>query len=178
MKREIAPGVFIIGSGSFSSNAYLLESGGKRLLIDSGDGMLPINFTPEICLLTHGHRDHTAGVASHWPRVYLHRKDMFTNERTYFLCPPQAKPYDFINLTWGNFALQVMHTPGHTLGSISILEKTHGLLFSGDTKFAFGDHGRTDLGGDEQMMQVSLSLLQKLDYKLLCPGHGSCEPKR
>ena len=54
------------------SSIYMIEENGKKLLIDSGDGKAPIDFTPDICILTHGHYDHTLGVKDDWKIVLLH----------------------------------------------------------------------------------------------------------
>ncbi|MFN3910199.1 MAG: MBL fold metallo-hydrolase, partial [Candidatus Anstonellaceae archaeon] len=64
-----------------------------------------------------------------------------------------------------------------TPGSISIFEKNTKILFSGDTLFAHGYFGRTDLGGSEKDMKKSLEILKKIDWKVLCPGHGELEYK-
>jgi glyoxylase-like metal-dependent hydrolase (beta-lactamase superfamily II) len=65
---------------------------------------------------------------------------------------------------------KVIHTPGHTAGSICLYKDN--ILISGDTLFGTG-HGRTDLpGGNEEAMRKSLQLLSKLDWLYLLPGHG------
>jgi glyoxylase-like metal-dependent hydrolase (beta-lactamase superfamily II) len=81
-------------------------------------------------------------------------------------------------MKWGKFELEFIHTPGHTKGSVCILEKKSGVLFSGDTLFADGNYGRTDLlGGSQEQMDKSLALLKTIDYKVLCPGHGRIEKR-
>lgn len=72
----------------------------------------------------------------------------------------------------GETKLTVMHTPGHTMGSVCYM--ADGVILTGDTLFS-GSIGRCDLyGGDEMVMQDSLKRLVRLegDYKLY-PGHGS-----
>jgi len=65
---------------------------------------------------------------------------------------------------------RVIHTPGHTQGSVCLYDGE--TLISGDTLFADG-YGRTDLlGGDEAQMDYSLKRLADLEYSLLLPGHG------
>jgi glyoxylase-like metal-dependent hydrolase (beta-lactamase superfamily II) len=66
----------------------------------------------------------------------------------------------------------VFHTPGHTKGGICLYDGE--TLISGDTVFAGGGFGRTDIGGDVNDMQNSLEKLSKLDVKYLLPGHGPC----
>jgi glyoxylase-like metal-dependent hydrolase (beta-lactamase superfamily II) len=74
-----------------------------------------------------------------------------------------------------NFSFEVVHTPGHTPGSICLYDKMKKILISGDTLFE-DSIGRTDLqGGNKQDMQKSLQRLSKLDINYLLPGHG--EPK-
>jgi glyoxylase-like metal-dependent hydrolase (beta-lactamase superfamily II) len=73
----------------------------------------------------------------------------------------------------GDSVLRVIHTPGHTLGSICLYEADSKSLFSGDTVFPHGGIGRTDLpGGSSQDLIRSISKLAKLDVRVLYPGHG------
>ncbi len=72
----------------------------------------------------------------------------------------------------GEIALRVLHTPGHSPGSISLLEK--GIVFSGDTLFA-GSIGRTDqMGGDRKTLLKSIktNLMTLPDDTKVFPGHG------
>jgi glyoxylase-like metal-dependent hydrolase (beta-lactamase superfamily II) len=74
---------------------------------------------------------------------------------------------------FGSITLEVLHTPGHTEGSVSLLARDEGLLLSGDTLFA-GGWGRVDLpGGSAEQMVQSLARLARLpdDVRVL-PGHG------
>ena len=77
-------------------------------------------------------------------------------------------------IVFGEIQLEVMHLPGHTEGSVGLLERAAGLLFSGDTLFA-GSWGRTDLpGGSEENMAESLGRLAGLpDGLRVLPGHGA-----
>lgn len=75
----------------------------------------------------------------------------------------------------GRLRFQVLHTPGHTEGSVCLYEPTHRLLLSGDVLFA-GSFGRTDLpGGDDAAMVESLSRLARdlRDDVRVLPGHGA-----
>jgi glyoxylase-like metal-dependent hydrolase (beta-lactamase superfamily II) len=74
---------------------------------------------------------------------------------------------------FGDIRLTVLHTPGHTEGSVCLLDRDAGLLFSGDTLFA-GGWGRVDLpGGDPTDMAASLARLSELeDATEVFPGHG------
>jgi hydroxyacylglutathione hydrolase len=74
----------------------------------------------------------------------------------------------------GNLVFDVLHTPGHTEGSVCLYEESHGLLLAGDVLFA-GSYGRTDLpGGDDQAMVDSLARLARElpDEVRVLPGHG------
>lgn len=77
-------------------------------------------------------------------------------------------------IRFGEIALTVLHTPGHTEGSVCLVADSERLLFTGDTLFA-GSWGRTDLpGGSEEEMVDSLGRLAGLGEDLrVLPGHGS-----
>lgn len=167
--KEIAEGLRAVYGESLSSNVYLVSDPGKgTLAIDAGAARV-LDSEPSMLVLTHAHYDHSGGVDEGWRNVYLHRDDF--GGGPFFNVPENAKPLDMKRILWGSFELEVLHTPGHTMGSICLFEKRKGILFSGDTLFADGI-GRTDLGGDWDMMQNSLSVIDKLGWKLLCPGHG------
>ncbi|MEE8403197.1 MAG: MBL fold metallo-hydrolase, partial [Candidatus Hydrothermarchaeaceae archaeon] len=71
----------------------------------------------------------------------------------------------------GDSILKVIHTPGHTIGSISLFLEDERALFSGDTLFTNGGFGRTDLGGDAKMLLNSLERLKDVNFDMLYPGH-------
>jgi glyoxylase-like metal-dependent hydrolase (beta-lactamase superfamily II) len=74
----------------------------------------------------------------------------------------------------GNLVFDVLHTPGHTEGSVCLYEERHALLLSGDVLFA-GSYGRTDLpGGSDADMVASLARLARdlPDGVRVLPGHG------
>jgi len=75
---------------------------------------------------------------------------------------------------FGSLILRVLHTPGHTEGSVCLLDVDTGALFSGDTLFA-GAWGRVDLpGGDPAQMVESLARLTDLEDPVrVLPGHGA-----
>ena len=93
-----------------------------------------------------------------------------------FEIPPSVPAVDLAEggvVRFGEIEFQVLHTPGHTEGSVCLLEPSSGLLFSGDTLFA-GSWGRTDFpGGSEEQMIESLARLAGLpDGLRVLPGHG------
>ena len=67
---------------------------------------------------------------------------------------------------------EIVHTPGHTQGSICLLNRGAGILITGDTIFAKGFTGRTDLpGGSVEQMKASLKKLEKFRLEKILPGH-------
>lgn len=71
-----------------------------------------------------------------------------------------------------DFLLKVLHTPGHTKGSICLYDEEKRILFSGDTVFSGGAFGRVDLPtGNAKELTESLLTLSKLEVKYLLPGH-------
>jgi len=93
-----------------------------------------------------------------------------------FPIPPSVPALDLAEgsrIRFGDVDLTVLHTPGHTEGSVCLLSQEDRVLISGDTLFA-GGWGRTDLpGGDAEAMVGSLARLATLDDGLtVLPGHG------
>ncbi len=177
--KKIAEDTFMLRTDSRTcGTVYLIEEKGKRLLIDSGDGKLPdFGFVPDICILTHGHFDHTSGVKPNWKQVLLH-PDEFSFGGAHIKIPKNAAKNPMTQMAFGSHLLEFFHTPGHTDGSICMFDRKTGVLFSGDTKFANGVWGRTDIGGSDEKMQASLTMVEYIPYKLLCPGHGDTEEKQ
>jgi len=140
------------------------------------------NLYPVAVILTHGHPDHTAGVATlreSFPdiKVYIHKLDaeMLTSS----LVPPPSSIVPILLLEeeivieQAGIKLQVLHTPGHTSGGICLYSEDEGIVFTDDALFAEGV-GRTDLGGN--MAQLIKSIREKLltlpDDTKVYPGHG------
>jgi glyoxylase-like metal-dependent hydrolase (beta-lactamase superfamily II) len=72
----------------------------------------------------------------------------------------------------GKWKLEVMETPGHSLGSLCLYERNEKILFSGDTIFPDGNIGRTDMyGGDTAELIRSIERLTNLDVNTIYPGH-------
>ena len=77
---------------------------------------------------------------------------------------------DTINI--GDETFEVIHTPGHTPGSMCLYSKTSKSLISGDTIFAYGSFGRYDFpGGDLILLKQSIEKLAEFDVENLYPGH-------
>ncbi len=126
----------------------------------------------EYIILTHYHFDHVLGVPKlkeiTKAKIMIHEMDVnFLN----FKPDKSLKDNEILNL--GDYKLKVIHTPGHTPGSICLYEQKSKILFSGDTVFAYGNIGRTDLpGGSIEELRESIKKLSKINVKILYPGHG------
>ncbi len=181
--------------GPLLTNMYVLYSESNRdgLIIDPGADAEKIirlveneKIRPQAVILTHGHADHlgaAASVLSHF-RVPLsiHEADedsvrsQFNREIAAMFAMALPPPADRLlrggdTIGVGDLATKVIHSPGHTPGSI--LLHCGNLLFTGDTLFQ-GDIGRTDLpGGDDAQMRSSLDQFRFFPRKtIILPGHG------
>ena len=105
--------------------------------------------------------------------VYLHRLDHREDDKR--LYPPPTWGFnhfeDGSHLSVGSIDVQVLHTPGHSAGSVTLLAED--VMLCGDTLFT-GSCGRWDLtGGDYGALQKSLARLGRLEGDCkVCPGHG------
>jgi hydroxyacylglutathione hydrolase len=134
------------------------------------EGELEVQFVID----THGHPDHTAGNAVlkkvTGAPVLIHRLDAAMLTRRGMKADSFLEEGD--DVRFGDAALRVLHTPGHSPGSISLLGKE--CVFTGDTLFS-GSIGRVDLPGGSGK-DIMHSLLQKLaklpDELAVYPGHG------
>jgi len=179
--------------GSLSTNCYLIASGEDCVIIDPGDDADFISTTilerklhPQAILLTHGHFDHCLAALElklnfNLP-IYIHREDEFlyrsadksashwTGIKSFKLPPPDFYLSDKQKLTFGDLSLDVIHTPGHTPGSVCFRTNNH--LFTGDLLFAQGV-GRTDFSySDHKKLLSSLEKIKVLsDDLLIYPGH-------
>ena len=172
--------------GPIGTNCYILEHDNKIAVIDPGDEAGRIlaelkksDAQVEYILLTHGHYDHTTAVpelhqALPEAKIYIHQAD--ANGAGSRLFPLAGQVDDLLlydegdALPLGSLTIEVLHTPGHSPGSVTL--KAGDALFTGDTLFA-GDCGRTDLrGGSWEEILASLGRLGRLEGNFhVLPGH-------
>lgn len=171
--------------GDYQTNCYLAwdESADQCIVIDPGytpetvlAEVKKLNKTIAAILLTHGHFDHVGGVRAIAEQaccpVYLHENE--GGQPEYMTAGPLYYTHTYGEgdvLQLAGLSLRVLHTPGHTPGSVCLLAED--TLFSGDTLF-MNSIGRTDFpGGDFAQMRKSLLRLTQLpgNYRVL-PGHG------
>jgi glyoxylase-like metal-dependent hydrolase (beta-lactamase superfamily II) len=143
-------------------------------------------WTLKLIVSTHGHWDHigdNAAVAAHaGADIAVHpldRERLIHPEPLFapFDIPPSVPAVELAEggiIRFGELRLEVLHTPGHTEGSVCLLARDDGRLFSGDTLFA-GGWGRVDLpGGSPEAMAASIARLSGLEDRLaVLPGHGA-----
>ena len=180
--------------GPIGTNCYILESEHQIAVIDPGDeaerilaALKETGGQVVYLLLTHGHYDHTTAVpALHQAlpeaELYIHQADANGAGNRLFPLAGQVEGLKFYGegdtLTLGELTIEVLHTPGHSPGSVTL--KAGQVLFTGDTLFA-GSMGRTDLaGGDEGQIMDSLKRLGELEGNFhVLPGHmGTSELDR
>ncbi|MFH1501341.1 MAG: MBL fold metallo-hydrolase [archaeon] len=172
MIKEITKNIWQISFDIFGSVVYFLKLSNKNIIIDTSTSqnsfelireLKSIGISPEdidIVILTHNHYDHIDNNSLFEKAKFYASKEDFKDEKILNI-------YDL-----GMPQLEVIKTPGHTIGGICLLLKKEKILFSGDTIFHNGYIGRTDLptSSPEQMAE-SLKKLNKIGYKILCPGH-------
>lgn len=186
--------------GAFETNCYIVgcEQSKEAIVIDPGDEpdlilrqLNAAGLTCKIIVNTHGHVDHTAAnralTEATGAIIAIGKADTLSLEDptrnlspafSHFAKDKTSPPADLPLaegdiLCSGSVCLEVLHTPGHTPGSISLLGE--GAVFSGDTIFASGGIGRTDFPGgsyEDLMKTIKEKLLVLPDETIVYPGHG------
>jgi hydroxyacylglutathione hydrolase len=181
--------IYAVISYGLSSNTYIIESHGETAIIDVGYGPPHSNIIETLkelkistedvgkVLITHRHRDHTRDIkrlmeGNDDVKIYIHKNDRdivveslkIGKDRVYTL-------YGDEEVNVGKAKIKVIHTPGHTSGSICF--QYHETLFTGDLVFANGEYGRTDLPtGNHRELVKSLEKILTLNINSMLPGHG------
>ena len=146
--------------------------------------------TPKHLIATHGHVDHNFGIDTIYQEFGLKPEAHEAEERFMTTLPEQAVQFtgyhinntypavgthlaDGDTVSFGSHKATIIHTPGHSQGSVCLYLEDEGVLFSGDTLFQ-RSIGRTDLPGGSMMQIIqSLRLLAQLpDSTVILPGHG------
>jgi hydroxyacylglutathione hydrolase len=181
--------VEIFTVGMLQTNCYVAscEQTKEAIIIDPGLDFMPeaqpiFNYIDKEKLKikyivnTHGHSDHVKGDAimqkKYAAPICIHGSDAsFLEELEKHNIPSDVLLKDGDSIKFGNNSLKVLHTPGHTMGSICLIGGK--FMFSGDTLFA-GSIGRTDfLESSPKDMEATLhKLLELPDCLLVYPGHG------
>ena len=177
--------------GPIGTNCYIVyeEERPDALVIDPGAEaeriLAALNGRESAAvLLTHGHFDHTGALHAFAGKpIYMHPADeIMLRDAAWSVgaemgdTAPRPAATDFVQegsrLTLAGINISVLHTPGHTLGSVCY--RMGNALFTGDTLFCRG-YGRTDFpGGDFAALMHSVKRLLRLEEDLtVYPGHGA-----
>jgi len=184
--------------GPFATNCYIVESeAGVCWVVDVGfepgpiiDHLLDNSLTPEAVILTHGHADHIAGLGE-LKRTFPQTPILIHELERDFLSDPSlnlsamfgealvAPEADRLlvggeTLTMGDTTWNIIHTPGHSPGSVTLYCPGAGVALVGDTLFA-DSIGRFDFPTSDGLVLFE-SIRQKLytlpDETIVLPGHG------
>jgi glyoxylase-like metal-dependent hydrolase (beta-lactamase superfamily II) len=188
----------VLPVGQLQCNCSILgdEITHEAIVVDPGDEIDRIlsivqkhKLTVKQIIVTHAHIDHIAGAAklkaATGAPVYYNQLDLplvkimdvqagWLGIKTPAVSAPDVDAKDGLNVVFGHLKGTILHTPGHTEGSISLHFPTEQLLIAGDTLFA-GSIGRTDLpGGDFKKIMASLKerLIVLPEETKVIAGHG------
>jgi glyoxylase-like metal-dependent hydrolase (beta-lactamase superfamily II) len=197
---ELKPNIFWIKGEDTSSHTYLIRGDYKNVLIDSGldknffrlqRSLLEVGFKVrdiDIVINTHEHFDHIGAnryfqdhslIAAHrFAATKITVEDRYvTMYKSGDLNEPSLKVHLWLENKFrfdlGNYLLEVVHTPGHTSGSICIYEFTRKILFTGDTLFAGGTLSYIGESGSVGDYINSINVLETRKISELYPGHGN-----
>jgi glyoxylase-like metal-dependent hydrolase (beta-lactamase superfamily II) len=180
--------------GALSANCYILYNDNKdAIIVDPGDESAKIinfisynNLIPKAIIATHAHFDHIGAISDLYDLykipIYLDKND----ENLYKESSSHAKLFGFeisklpSDVTFIDYSeklfneLTILHTPGHSPGSISIYSEKDNFIITGDLIFK-NSVGRADLfGGDFKVLKNSIrtQIFNKPDNCIIFPGHG------
>ena len=193
MIHEILP----VGMLQCNCSVFGDEQTHEAIVIDPGDEIERVleivrrhGLTVKAIVITHAHIDHIGGAAklkqATGAPVYMnpndHELQAMLDEQAAWLGMPPVEPVeidqpakDGDRLVLGTSEMHVMHTPGHTQGSISLWIPSENKLVAGDTLFR-DSIGRTDLpggDGDQILRSIHDKLLPLPEETVVIPGHGS-----
>lgn len=182
--------------GPLETNCYILgdEKSKEAVVIDPGgdfkeiEGELrKLRLKVKYIILTHGHFDHTGALTqlkkATGADILIHSADagMLSSSgqaQSFFMenaaenCSADRLLQEGDKIRFGEYSLEVLHTPGHTPGGISLVTDT--MIFTGDTLF-YGSVGRADLPGSSYKKlidSIRTKLLNRSDDYMIYPGHG------
>ena len=177
---------FVLGCEN-SHDGIVVDPGGDVDLIEQAVRKHDLKISSIIN--THGHFDHVGGnrraVASFGARLFIHQSDAFLLGKVAEVAgmygmvgenspEPDEFLYDEMEITFGDYTLKVLHTPGHSQGGCCLYIKNESKIITGDTLFA-DSIGRTDLpgGSHEQLLEsIRTKLFTLPDNVTSYPGHG------
>jgi glyoxylase-like metal-dependent hydrolase (beta-lactamase superfamily II) len=200
----LQPNIFLLRGEDGGSHSYVIRGDYKNVLIDSG---LDNNFSKlqrslltlgikvrdiDIVINTHEHFDHIGAnryfqdyalIAAHqFAAIKIAVEDRYvTMYKSGDLNEPPLKVHlwleDKCRLDLGNYILEVVHTPGHTSGSVCIYEVNSKVLFTGDTVFAEGTLSYISESGSVGDYINSIGRLGTIKVNEIYPGHGAISKK-
>jgi glyoxylase-like metal-dependent hydrolase (beta-lactamase superfamily II) len=197
---QLQPNIFLLRSEDGGSHSYVIRGDYKNVLIDSGldksftklqRSLLSIDIKVrdiDMIINTHEHFDHMGAnryfqeyglIAAHrFAAIKIAVKDRYvTMYESGDLNETLQKVHlwleDKSRFDLGNYVLEIIHTPGHTSGSICVYELKRKLLFTGDTLFAGGTLSYISESGSVGDYINSIGRLETLKVSEIYPGHGS-----
>jgi glyoxylase-like metal-dependent hydrolase (beta-lactamase superfamily II) len=177
--------------GDLAVNSYLVFNPDSKqaLIIDAPEGVEKVlefierhNLDLRAVLITHGHIDHINGLNEIKAPVYMHELEKdFLHDKNLNMSPLLGRSFKTEcrpclikegDLEVNSFKVKVLHTPGHTPGSVSYV--IGDWIFSGDALF-FGSIGRTDMSygcGETLVTAIRKKIIPLGEDKKVFPGHG------
>jgi glyoxylase-like metal-dependent hydrolase (beta-lactamase superfamily II) len=203
MFEKISESIHVLVSRSFDSNIIFFDDDEDQVLVDTGTGMFIDRLEKSLkdvgssleeitdVVLTHSHIDHIGGLIgileNSTPKIHLHKNEAdpinagdmrFTLADTFGAELPDISIDGILNegdvLRFGDIRLHVLHTPGHSSGSICLRVENAGVMITGDTMFSGGSFGRVDFPtGSPKLLVESLKRLSEMEFEIALPGHMS-----